>query len=232
MNNIDYFENEYSEIWKKNTEEYGYSDYEAFVVNKIVEINPESVFELGIGTGWPVAVSLKKAMPALKIGGCDIASSLVEMSRKNLPNDAEYIYRGTIDEYESDIKWKLAYCFRTSWYISSFEKAICNMVNMIEADGYIIFDIMNSKDIYHYITYIRESLEYLKRFLARIYHKIARKSDALRYTPRLRFYSLSKIDKILKKNNIDYIRISEKDIMKDVTFWESPKVIYICHKRG
>ena len=94
-NELQYYKNEYSKFWEKQTKIYGYGRYEQYLVKIIAQSSPKKVFEVGIGTGWPIGVSLKNL--GVEVDGCDIADSLVCLARENLDNE-KGIYVGDVME--------------------------------------------------------------------------------------------------------------------------------------
>lgn len=81
MDETQYYKNVYSKFWVNQTKKYGYSQYEQNLVHLIARSNPQRVFEVGIGTGWPIATALKEK--EIKVDGCDIAESLCCISAQS-----------------------------------------------------------------------------------------------------------------------------------------------------
>lgn len=60
MEEIQYYKTVYSQYWVEQTKKYGYAPYEQNLVKLITKSIPKRVFEVGIGTGWPIGAALKK----------------------------------------------------------------------------------------------------------------------------------------------------------------------------
>lgn len=117
MEEVQYYKTVYSKFWENQTKRYGYGLYERNLVRIILRSSPKKVFEVGIGTGWPIGAALKKE--GVNIDGCDIAESSVALAQIEL-NNREGIWTGDVLDYEGNKKYDVTYCVRASWYIPSF----------------------------------------------------------------------------------------------------------------
>lgn len=157
MNKEEYFEKVYSSFWHNQVKKYGFTQYEDFALKRIMKNNPKTAFEVGIGTGWPMAVTLKAQN--VQVSGCDISKSLIEEAKGNL-KDAE-LYVGELLDINVEKKYDLVYCFRTSWYIKDFYKVLMQMSDMTDVGGILLFDIFN-----------KFSFQYIKHLWQRIYKRM------------------------------------------------------------
>lgn len=80
MKETNYYKTVYNKFWEKQTKKYGYSLYEHRLVQLISKSSPKEVFEVGIGTGWPIGAALKAK--GINVDGCDIARSAVKLAKK------------------------------------------------------------------------------------------------------------------------------------------------------
>ena len=99
MEEMNYYKTVYDKFWVNQTKLYGYGPYERKLVNLIADCSPERVFEVGIGTGWPIGSALKEK--GIKIDGCDVAQELVALARESLDN-AEGIWMGEVTEFHGN----------------------------------------------------------------------------------------------------------------------------------
>lgn len=122
MEETQYYKTVYSKYWAEQTKKYGYAPYEQNLVRLIVKSSPKKVFEVGIGTGWPIGASLKKK--GIEIDGCDIAESSVALAKKELDNE-KGIWIGDVLEYRGDKEsYDVVYCVRASWYMPNFYRTV------------------------------------------------------------------------------------------------------------
>ena len=89
-----YFEHVYSKFWTETSKKYGMEDGVDSIIEILLELHGKSAFEVGIGTGWPIADSLLKS--GVKVSGCDISERLIAETQKTYPNME--LYAGTIWE--------------------------------------------------------------------------------------------------------------------------------------
>lgn len=138
----------YDVFWDRQTKKYGITRYEKFIIHEILKRNPQKVFEVGIGNGFPIGMALyQKSGGGVDVQGCDISVKLVSAAKKNLgkQSDDTCIFAGEVDEYHGCEKYDVIYCVRTSWYITDFENTIKKMISMTE-NGYVIFDIIAERE--------------------------------------------------------------------------------------
>lgn len=62
----------YGSFWKEKVKEYGLQDGMDTIINILMDLDCNDYFELGIGTGWPIAKALIDA--GKKVYGCDLSS--------------------------------------------------------------------------------------------------------------------------------------------------------------
>lgn len=217
MEEIEYYKKVYSKFWVNQTKKYGYDKYEQNLVRLISQSVPKKVFEVGIGTGWPIGAALKGL--GIEIDGCDIAESSVALARKELDNE-KGIWTGDVLEYEGDLQYDVTYCVRASWYIPDFYSTIKKMISMTKSGGYIIFDVMD-----------KNSLCCLKSRWINIkekYYRFLGIDVDDRYGTH--FISLYKMKNFLKKNGLSYQYWSEREITHNRDKYNTPKVVFVCRK--
>lgn len=219
MEETQYYKMVYSKYWKKQTKVYGYAPYEKSLVKFISQSSPKEVFEVGIGTGWPIGAALKRE--GIKVDGCDIAESSVQLAIKELDN-ADGIWNGNVLEYKDSKKYDVTYCVRASWYIPDFYKTIRKMCWMTKPGGYIIFDIMDENSAYCKKVRRRLMVDRCLRFLG------IHVEEKFGY----HFMSVSKMKKFLKRNGLKYRYYGERELTKSKDMNNTPKVVFVCRKKN
>ena len=218
----EYYKNVYSQFWMKQTKIYGIGEYEKIIITEILKCNPDTVFEVGIGTGWPIASMLRQKRKDILINGCDIAEMLVDEAKRTL-NVNDGIWTGDIANLNISQKYDVCYCVRSSWYIPDFYKKIEKMIDITKSGGYIIFDIMDDRSLYYY-------KQQNVRFQNRLFNWVGIEVDE---APSLKFYSCKKVRRLLKKKGITYECFGERDITSNKDYFNTPKKLYVCQvERG
>ncbi len=215
---LEYYQTEYSKFWANQTKVYGFGKYERFLTRLIAHSNPARVFEVGIGTGWPIGAALHRK--GIQVDGCDVALSSVKLARETLNNQTG-IYVGTIMDFTSKDIYDVTYCVRVSWYIEEFQETLAQMAFLTKTDGYIVFDIMDK----YSLCCIKHQAERLKEMY---YSLLGVKSDANHYGAH--YYSIPFIDNFLRKQKIKYVRWNERVITGNGDVFTTPKVVYLCRK--
>lgn len=218
MEEIQYYKTVYSKFWREQTKKYGYGVYERHLVKLIVKSAPQRVFEVGIGTGWPIGTALKKK--GIQVDGCDIAENSVALARKELDN-MEGIWAGDVLEYKGyKAVYDVVYCVRTSWYMPDFYKTIKKMISMTKSGGYIVFDVMDS----YSIACLRMKREKMKEK----YYKFLGIEVEENFGQH--FINLWKMKRFLRKKGLIYICESEREITHNADREHTPKVVFYCRK--
>lgn len=219
MNKEEYFEKVYSSFWHNQVKKYGYTQYEDFAIKKMLKNEPKTAFEVGIGTGWPMAVTIKEQN--IQVSGCDISKSLIEEAKGNL-KDAE-LYVGELLDLNIEKKFDLVYCFRTSWYIKDFYQMLIKMSEMTNEGGLLLFDIFN---IF--------SLQYIKHLLRRIYKRMIWCGGFILGRNNIKqpddyYFNIYKIKRLLKDFNVEVYR--QHEVLNIKKRLNQAKVIFVCTKK-
>lgn len=218
MDEVQYYKTVYSKFWKEQTKKYGYGTYEQELVKLIFTSKPKKVFEVGIGTGWPIGAALKEK--GVAIDGCDVAESSVVLAQKELDNE-NGIWVGDIMEYKGEKEvYDVTYCVRASWYIPNFYQTVKKMISMTKPGGYIIFDVMDKNSLCCLKCRWQNIKENYYKFLG-----IARDE---RYGQH--FISLMKMKLFLKKIRLKYQCWGERKITHNKDIYNTPKVVFCCRK--
>lgn len=220
MDELQYYKTVYNKFWEKQTKIYGYGAYEQNLVRLILASEPQKVFEVGIGTGWPIGAALKDK--GVEIDGCDVAESSVALAQKEL-NNANGIWTGDIMDYEGEEgAYDVTYCVRVSWYIPDFFQTVKKMISMTKPGGYIIFDVMDKNSLY--------CLKFRWQYAKEKYYKFLGidMDDNERYGQH--FLSIMGIKKLLKKNGLSYQYWGEREITHSKDVEHTPKVVFCCRK--
>ena len=124
-----YFETKYSEFWKKQSKVYGKQENDGLdkIIKMLKNIHAKTAFEVGIGTGWPIASELYD--DGTEVSGCDVAESLIRTAKENYP--LMNLYAGDIWKVPfGEKKYDLVYCIRSSWYMKDFLNVILKMLDI------------------------------------------------------------------------------------------------------
>lgn len=218
MEEIQYYKTVYSKFWKNQTKKYGYAAYERNLVRLITESLPEKVFEVGIGTGWPIGAALKEK--GIRVDGCDIAESSVALAQKELDN-AEGIWAGDVMAYTGEREiYDVVYCVRASWYIPDFYQTVMQMVSMTKPGGSIVFDVMDKYSPHCLQMKKEEWKEKYFRFLG-----IDVEENFGQH-----FINLWQMKRFLKRNGLSYECWNEREITGNGDWKHTPKVVFCCRK--
>lgn len=219
-----YYADIYCNFWKNQVKVYGKDNYTQFIINTILSKNPNNVFELAIGTGWPIASALSEN--GLNISGCDISPKLIKQVKHNYPNFKVYVCKDGKLKKEIN-KYDLVYCVRASWYFDNFISQIYKMTDMAKNNGTVIFDIMNEKSpsYFMYLLKFYLSPKSIKNRLVNWFYRVP-------ISPVSKAYDPYKINKILKGKNIRFKIYSEDQITKGRGYKgnfnpKSMKLIYV-----
>ncbi len=221
MNKEEYFEKVYASFWHNQVKKYGFTQHEDFALRKMLKNKPKTAFEVGIGTGWPMAVTLYKENN-VQMSGCDISKSLIEEARENL-GDTE-LYVGELFDLDIKKKFDLVYCFRTSWYIKDFYKMLLQMSDMTNEGGMILFDIFD-----------QFSLQYIKHLFHRVYNRIIWAGGFIFgrniiKQPDDNYFNINKIKTILKEFDIEVYR--QHEVLNVKKRINQAKVMFVCTKKN
>ncbi len=217
MNETKYFNEIYNKFWENQTRKYGYAPYEKNLVRLISQSLPQKVYEVGIGTGWPIGTALKEK--GITVDGCDLAESSVALARKELENESG-IWTGDVLSYEGQAQYDVVYCVRASWYIPDFYATVSKMITMTKQDGVIVFDVMDKYSLCCMKIRCRLLKESYYRFLG-----IDLDAPHGNY-----FIDLRKMKRFLKRNGLSYQCWGEGEITGNRDKSNTPKVVFLCRK--
>lgn len=217
MNEVRYFNEIYNKFWENQSRKYGYGVYEKNLVRLIARPRPESVFEVGIGTGWPIGAALKEK--GIRVCGCDLAESAVLSARERLGNQ-DGIWAGDVLSYEGEEQFDVVYCVRASWYIPDYYATLKKMISMTKAGGYIVFDIMNNFSLYC----MRLNLQKL----ADQYFRLWGVERAEVYGQH--FINPARMKLFFGKNGLRYRCWGERKITRSTDVWNTPKIVFLCRR--
>lgn len=219
MEQIQYFKDVYSKFWANQTKNYGYEEYTQRLVQMIGQSSPQRVFEVGIGTGWPIGAALKEK--GIMVDGCDVADNSVAAAQKELGN-REGIWCGEVSEYRGKTLYDVTYCVRSSWYIPNFYSTLKKMISMTKPGGYVVFDVMDKDSLY--------CLKYRMTGMQERYYRFLGIDVDERYGTN--FISVSRMRRFLKKAGLSYKYCGEREITGNSDRYNTPKVIFVCRKEG
>lgn len=218
MEEQQYYKNVYSKFWIEQTKKYGYGSYNENLVRLIAQSSPQRIFEVGIGTGWPIGAALKEK--GIEIDGCDIAENSVAIAQKELENE-KGIWVGEIFDYKGDNEiYDVVYCVRASWCISDFYKVVKKMISMTRGGGHIVFDVMDKNSLYCRKLRLSDALLKYYKFLG------IHVDDVFGH----HFVSLMRMKFFLRKNGLTYQCWSERELTHNEDTLNTPKVVFCCRK--
>lgn len=225
-----YFETKYSEFWKKQSKVYGKQEDDGLdkIIEILKELHAKTAFEVGIGTGWPIASDLSDN--GTNISGCDVAESLIRTAREKYPQMKLYV--GDIWQVPFEgVKYDLVYCIRSSWYMKDFLAVIQKMLEITENGGTIVFNVLNSANSINRKTKLKGTFI---RFAVRVYGAMKVlfcNRDYIAPCPNF-FYNLGEIKNVLNKYNVKYMVYSINQLLGKEQFMEdSQKLLFVVTKR-
>jgi|SRR5581483_10206164 len=134
----------YSKYWLTAREKkYGFMPYDAGLCELVRSKAPEGskLFEVAIGTGYPVADYLQKA--GYEIHGIDISPALIEKCHET--NPAIHAQLGDAENLEfADAEFDGTYCFHSLWVIPDVKRVISEMLRVTRPGGAVLFDLQNA----------------------------------------------------------------------------------------
>lgn len=220
MDEIQYYRTVYNKFWVEQVKKYGYMKYEQNLVRIIAETSPQKVFEVGIGTGWPIGTALKEK--GIEVDGCDIAESLIVLAQQALNNE-KGIWSGEVYEYNGEDEiYDVTYCVRASWIIPDFYKIIKKMISMTKPGGYIIFDVMDKNSLY--------CLKFRWENLKEKYYKFLGIDIDADEKYGQHYMSIIGMKRFLKKNGLSYQYWGERKLTHNKDIHNTPKVVFCCRK--
>lgn len=218
MNEKQYFNEIYNKFWKEKTKEYGYGAYERNLVRTIVHLHPKNVFEVGIGTGWPIGAALRKK--GIKVDGCDLAESSVLLAKEELGNE-EGIWVGDVLSYNGENKYDVVYCVRVSWYIPNFYATLKKMISMTTLGGYVVFDIMDNFSLYC----MRSNFFRIVDGYFRLWG--IEKDEVFGQ----HFINPARMKSFLRRNGLKFQCRGERKITKDTNLLNTLKIVFLCKRQ-
>lgn len=226
-----YFENVYSKFWTETSKAYGLEDGVDSIIEILQQLHGESAFEVGIGTGWPIADSLLKS--GVKMSGCDISSSLVEQTRKTYP-DMD-LFTGTIWDINKsalrNVKYDIVYCIRSSWYMQDFLRVIQKMLHMTRKNGYVVFNIINRQNQDNKKALAKNRFQRVKGRIEGALKVLLLNRDYFASCPAY-YYTKSEIENLLRSINVKWKVLSTNQLFdREAKFDEcGQKLLFIVQK--
>ena len=224
-----YFETTYSEFWKKQSQVYGKQEEDG--LNKIIDIlkglRAKTAFEVGIGTGWPIASDLNDT--GISISGCDVAESLIKVAQEKYPQMKLYVGDIWQVPFEKE-KYDLVYCIRSSWYMKDFLDVISKMLEIANNGGTVVFNILNSRNSLNRKARIKT---WFIRMAVRVYGAMKVlfcNRDYIASCPSY-YYDLEMVTDVLNKNKVQYQVYSTNQLLGEEQFMEdSQKLLFVVKK--
>ena len=226
-----YFENVYSKFWTETSKAYGLEDGVDSIIEILQQLHGESAFEVGIGTGWPIADSLLKS--GVKMSGCDISSSLVEQTRKTYP-DMD-LFTGTIWDINKsalrNVKYDIVYCIRSSWYMQDFLRVRQKMLHMTRKNGYVVFNIINRQNQDNKKALAKNRFQRVKGRIEGALKVLLLNRDYFASCPAY-YYTKSEIENLLRSINVKWKVLSTNQLFdREAKFDEcGQKLLFIVQK--
>lgn len=226
-----YFDHVYSKFWTETSKAYGLEDGVDSIIEILQQLHGESAFEVGIGTGWPIADSLLKS--GVKMSGCDISSSLVEQTRKTYP-DMD-LFTGTIWDINKsalrNVKYDIVYCIRSSWYMQDFLRVIQKMLHMTRKNGYVVFNIINRQNQDNKKALAKNRFQRVKGRIEGALKVLLLNRDYFASCPAY-YYTKSEIENLLRSINVKWKVLSTNQLFdREAKFDEcGQKLLFIVQK--
>ena len=224
-----YFEQIYSKFWTEHSKAYGMGDGLDSIIDILQNLHGKSAFEIGSGTGWPIADLLEKG--GLKLAGCDISSSLIMQTKQAYPNME--LYAGTIWDVDIDEKrkWDIVYCIRTSWQIKDFLLVIEKMLQMTNDNGYIVFNIINKSNKENKKALWKNRFSRVRGRIEGAIKVLLFNRDYFASCPGF-FYTKAEVESVLRKENVEWQVLSTNQLMDSKKEFEEDgqKLLFIVRK--
>ncbi len=224
----------YSDFWQKQVKKYGLDDGIDTIIRILKDLNAYDYFELGIGTGWPIASSLIDA--GKSVYGCDLSSRSVLNAINDYPQLYGKVYAGSIGEYDKhDVKkFDCVYCIRSSWYMRDFPiKELRSMLDITKTGGYVVFNILNSESRDNKRSFGRVVRDFMRAVIHRIICGLKVVFMDEDYAGRIKefYFSDNEIRSNLEECEIRAISINQlKDGMDNDYDSNSQKILYLVRK--
>lgn len=224
-----YFETKYSEFWKKQSIVYGRQEDDGLdkIIEMLKNIHAKTAFEVGIGTGWPIASELYT--DGTEVSGCDIAESLVRTAQGNYPEMKLYVGDIWSVPFEKR-KYDLVYCIRSSWCMKNFLNVTEKMLDITNEGGYVVFNILNSNNFSNKKAKVKSCFI---RFAVRVYGAMKVlfcNRDYIAPCPNY-YYNAKKINEVLKAHNVKCHIYSVNQLLGKEQFMEkSQKLLFVIEK--
>lgn len=224
-----YFETTYSELWKRQSKVYGKQEDDGLdkIIEMLKELHAETAFEVGIGTGWPIASDLND--DGTSVSGCDVAESLIRVAQEKYPQMQLFVGDIWQVPFEEE-KYNLVYCIRSSWYMKDFLNVISKMLKITDNGGTVVFNVLNSRNPLNKKAKIKSMFI---RLAVRVYGAVKVlfcNRDYVASCPNY-YYSLEQIRNILNKYNVKYEVYSINQLLGEEPFIEdSQKLLFIVKK--
>lgn len=224
-----YFDQVYSKFWTKTSQAYGMEDGLDSIIDILKNLHGKSAFEIGIGTGWPIADMLEKS--GLSLAGCDISSSLIMQARQSYP-DME-LYTGTIWDagIDKELKWDIVYCIRSSWYMKDFLGVIEKMMQMTNENGYIVFNIINRRNKENKKALWKNRFSRIRGRIEGSIKVLLLNRDYFASCPAF-YYTKSEVESVLRKENVEWQVLSTNQLTDSRKEFEEDgqKLLFIVRK--
>ena len=230
----------YPTYWIRKSREYGLDNYCKGLIALIEEMQPKTVFELAIGTGYPFAEKL--LADDIDVAGCDISPELIVQLRESFPaiNACVGGYE-ELDKVNAAInqKFDLVYCLRSTWYFTDIAADIDFMLYFVRPGGRVIFDIMNIDSRWNQAMVAKKSRLFLLtmgknavKFVANLFTP-GRCMINILFGTRDIMYSPSEIQAILKDRSLAYKTLTLEKIEArggGSSFSPDQKLVYVVRK--
>ena len=225
----EYLETQYADFWKDQTHKYGINAWEQKIIDVILEDGPKKCFEVGIGTGYPIATTLLEH--GVETDGCDLAASSVKEACERLGREFNrQIFTGDLTELDVENDYDAAYCVRSSWYMETdhFLKVLDRMIGMTKSGGRVVFDLMDSAYKKYFIWGIIKGR--LVSFPGKVYNLLFRHKKMFFFHEK--YHNREVIDGFLETRDVEVIRtIRETDVLGPESDIKTAKVMYVVRKK-
>ncbi len=222
----------YSKIWEERVKKYGLAEGMDRIIDILSGLPCETYFELGIGTGWPLASGLIEN--GKDVYGCDLSANVVLCAISDHSELYGKVYAGSISEHDrlGVMKYDCTYCIRTSWCMKNFPKEeLHRMIEITKPGGYVVFNIISGTS-----THNKKSVgKKLKTIIGRLLHQI---NGAIKviikdedYSSNMRNYVVSDRDIVKELSGYSYKRISINQLLDENEEYDenTQKILYIVN---
>jgi len=119
-----------------------YSEILETLKNFGITLDSKLVADVGSGTGHFICQLMKTSKPKI-ITGLEFASEAIKRAKEICPEEIRFIEHNIYDEYK--LRFDIVYCLEVLEHLEYPEKALKNLINMVNKNGHLIITVPNGR---------------------------------------------------------------------------------------